>query len=159
MKLTIPLISITALLGLSGYLGYRLYVQKSAIPDQLSGLLGTESTNQDTPDENQVYFFHDVYFLTLDEKTKTILLRGFAADYTSPRMLKSDALYFRAVRAANKTGCPCGWIQNILAVEPNINEQIACEKMLKYCDDTVTSSKSVNLEAMRNNALGCCFTV
>ena len=156
MNINATTISITALLGLSGYLGYRLYVQRSSAPDQLSGLLEA-APKQNDPDDKQIYFFDGVYFVDLDEKTKTILLRGFAADYTSPRMLKNDTLYLRAVRAANKTGCPCGWIQNVLSVQPNINEQHACEKMLKYCDDAVKSSSVLNLEELRDHALGCCL--
>lgn len=95
----------------------------------------------------------EVPFLDLDENTKTILLRYFAADYTSPRMLSNDALYNKAVSAANRSGAPCGWIQFVLSKSPNVDIDKSAIIMLIVCDDIVTNVENVDIVKMRECAI------
>lgn len=157
MSSSISKITNCALLGVVGYLAYKLVTQEKSLPPvqdvplsgNLSGLSGLSSLTSDT----EMYAMDTVPFVYLDERTKTMLLQCFAQDYTSPRMIKDDALYNKAVSCANRTGCPCGWVQYVLDKQPGINLDNAALAMLDYCDYAIKNSDQVLLDAIRSNAI------
>lgn len=108
------------------------------------------------------YTLSDVPFYNLSESTKTILLRCFSSDYTSPRMIKDEDLYNKSISAANRTGAPAGWVQYTTCLFTQNNPIIplnpdklsnAAVRMLEVCEAVVVSGKTVNLPELRNNAI------
>ncbi len=92
-------------------------------------------------------------FMLLESNTQSLLLRCYAADYTSPRMIADDSLYDRAVNAANESGAPCGWIQFILSQKPSVNLNAAIYSMLECCDNAVKNQSKIDLAALRMQAI------
>lgn len=84
-------------------------------------------------------------FYYLKPKTQNTLIRNFAQDYTSPRMIDDDSLYSLCVRVSNDTGAPCGWVQS-LAVNGSdpMLMYIAADCMLNYFDDNIDFYNSID---------------
>jgi len=93
-------------------------------------------------------------FYDLKNNSQSVLLRNFAQDYTSPRMIDDDDLYHKCVVASNATGAPCGWIQ-IVVHDSGCSDYdsivAAADCMLNYVDECIFSYRSV--EALRLDAI------
>lgn len=165
-----------ALLGLTGYLGYKVYIEKTPLPPEqpltastvplpssevLHGTLSSPGLVTDTgvsvfapPNAlDSAYASPEIPFLDLDDNTKTLLLQCYACDYTSPRMINDDRLYNKAVDCANRTGAPCGWVQFILEKRPEIDIDDAAVYMMHFCDVAMAELEFINLPELRSAAI------
>lgn len=78
----------------------------------------------------------DIPFDHLPEDAKTLLLRGYAADYVTQKAIDEPG-YSAAVDASTKTGLPIGWTQMIIArgVKPENVYSVSVEVVKVFADE------------------------
>lgn len=169
-----------AIIGGIAYLGYRISQEKQPLPPlqeldgtetpaTMSGQSGVAPTMDNakysahthllskTSEPNEIYPLDSTFFESLEYNTQNNLIRGFAEDYTAPRMLNSDSDYKKALIAANHTGAPIAWTQYIVSRNPKLDTRVAAIRALQISDE-YTRSGGNNLNEMRNLALSGCMS-
>lgn len=143
-----------AVLAAASFAIYRISVQPNSSAASLRGEYDFKIEPQKAANK-KMYRLDDSLFRYLDEPVQTVLLRCFAFDYTSPRMITDTKLYRLAVSASNKTGAPCAWVQIVALKNPRLDLVKAAENMLRYCDSFIgkSSGKEIDLVKLREEAI------
>lgn len=113
-------------IGVLAYLIYRLTSKRDQIPPQK-----TVEPTQEIPDQK---------FQTLKQETQSALLRNYSQDYVAKKDVPEKD-YPKVLEAANETGAPIAWVQEVYRVNPQatVKELVsASENMLTTCDKYIS---------------------
>lgn len=144
----------TILIVGAAYLGYKILEERRPLPpvQDLSGST-PNSDFKSIPEVDFYQLYKKVPFEDMDKKTCDVMLRGFAEDYTAPRMIQTG--YDLALMAANNVGAPIAWTQYIVSKKQNEDYKSIERRAISAlaAADSYILSGGRDLREMRNIAI------